>query len=75
MDVSPAGGSDGLGDIIGVGYLHLPPPEHSRTVHYYQAHYGSVSGGGEASVVVGVQSVVITVPHGLARDANSGSGG
>ena len=33
MGLSPDGGRDGGGDIVGGGYLHLSPPEHSRTVY------------------------------------------
>ena len=54
MVVSPASGSDGGGRITGGRYLHLPPREHSHTVHCDQAHYGHVAGGGEASGVMGV---------------------
>ena len=46
MDVSPAGGSDGGGGITVGGYLSLPQPEHSLTVHCNQFHYGPMSGGG-----------------------------
>ena len=38
MGLSPAGGCDGGGVISGCGDLHLPPPEHIRTVYYNQAH-------------------------------------
>ena len=35
VGVSTSGGSDGRGGVTGGGDLRLPPPEHSRTVHYY----------------------------------------
>ena len=45
MGLSPAGGCDGRGKIIGGGYLRLPLPEHSSIVYCNQAHYRPVSGG------------------------------
>ena len=30
---TPAGGCDGGSGLVGVGDLHIPPPEHSRTVY------------------------------------------
>ena len=30
----------------GGGDLHLPPPEHGRTIIFNQARYGNVYGGG-----------------------------
>ena len=55
--------------------LCLLPPEHSHTVHCDQAHYGPVSGGGEASKVTGDQAVVGTGRLELGGDADSGSVG
>ena len=45
-DNNPTGGGDGIDGNKGGGDLCIPPPEHGRTVHCNQAHYGSVSGGG-----------------------------
>ena len=39
VGLSPSGGDDGEGKIIGGGYLHLLPPEKSFTVYCDQAHY------------------------------------
>ena len=75
MGISPAGGSDGGGGVTGGGYLRLPPPEHSHKVHCSQAHYGPVSGVGEASGVTGGQSVAGTGRIGLGMDADGGLGG
>ena len=58
MGVSPSGRGGGGGGVIGSGDLSLPPPEHSRTVHWDQAHYGTVSGSGEAPGVTDIQAVV-----------------
>ena len=57
------------------GDLRLPPPEHSKIVYCYQYHYEPVSSGGEASRVMGVQSVVEIGRLGLGRDADYGLGG
>ena len=46
MGVSPARGRDDRGRITGGGDLRLPPTEHSLTVHFNQAYYRPVSGGG-----------------------------
>ena len=58
MGVPPSVGSDEGGGITGDGYLHLPPPEHSRAVYCFQAHYGPVSGDGMESKVKGGQAMV-----------------
>ena len=73
VGVPPSGGSDGGIGVTGGGDLHLPPPEHSFAVHCNRAHYGPVSGGGEASGVTGGQAVVGTGRLGLGWDADGGS--
>ena len=57
MSVSPSGGSNVIGEVIGGRDLRISPPEHSFTFHCDQAHYGPVSRGGEASGVTGGQAV------------------
>ena len=75
MDVSPSGGSDSGGGVtVGVD-LHILPPEHSRTVHCYQAHYGPISGGGAEARVKGGKVVVGSIRIGLGGDAYGGLGG
>ena len=69
--VSSAGVIDGGDGITGGGDIHIPPYEHSSTVHCNQAHYGPVSGGGAASRVKGVQYVVETGRLVLVWDADS----
>ena len=46
VDVYLTGIRYGGGGVIVGGYLCLPPPEHSHTVHCNQAHYVPVSGSG-----------------------------
>ena len=75
MGISPTGRSDGGGGVTGGGYLRLPRPEHSHTVHCYHAHYVHVSCGGEASGVMCGQAVVRAGRLGLGGDADSGLGG
>ena len=75
MGVSPAGGSSGRGSITGGGDLHLLPPEHSRTVHCDQAHYGFMSGAGAEDRVKVRQAVVGAGWLGLGRGLGGGSGG
>ena len=75
MGVSSYGGSHGVGGITVGGYLCLPPPEHSCTIHCNQVQYGPVSRDGEASRVMGVQSMVVAVKLVLVRDVDGGSGG
>ena len=75
MGVSPAGRNNGRGGVTGSGYLHLPSPGHSHTVHCNQARYGPVLGGGEASGVTGGQAVVGTGRLGLGWNADGGLGG
>ena len=72
MGVSPADGRNEGGSIIGVGYLCLPPPEHSCTVNCNQFYYGHVYDVGEASRVTGGQEVVISERIGPERDSDSG---
>ena len=73
--VSSAGRNSGRGGIAGGGYLHLPPPEHSHTVHYNEANYGPLSGDEAAAGVKGGQAVVGAGRLGLGGDADRGSGG
>ena len=75
MSVFPAGGSDGRGRIDVGQNLHIPPTEHSRTVHCNQDHCGPVSGGVEASGFKGGQAVVGTKRLRHGRDADGGSRG
>ena len=75
VGVSPSGGINGEGGITGGGYLRLPPPEKSCTVHCNQSYYGTVSGGREASGVTGDQEVVGAGRIVPGRDVDSGSGG
>ena len=56
--VPPADIGDGGGGVTEGAYLRLLLPEHSCTVHYDKEHYGPVSGGGEAYMVMGDQAVV-----------------
>ena len=58
MDVSPAGGIDFGGGIIGGGYLCLLLPEHICTVYCDQAHSGPMSGSSAYAGVRSVQEVV-----------------
>ena len=73
--VSSTGRNSGRGVITGGGYLHLPPPEHSHTVHFNQAHYGPVSGDEAAAGIKGGQSVVGSGRLGIGEDAGGSSGG
>ena len=73
--VSPAVRGDGGGGVTEGAYLRLLLPEHSCTVHYDKEHYGPVSGGGEAYMVMGDQAVVGSGRLGLGGDADGGSGG
>ena len=72
VGVSSAGGSDGRGTVTGGEDIRLPRPEHSRAVHFDQAHYGPVSGGGEISRATGGQAVVL---DGGLRGRMGGEGG
>ena len=49
LDIPSPGGVDGGGVNSGVGDLHLPPPEHCRSIYCDKADYGHVTGGGEVS--------------------------
>ena len=75
MGVSPAVVRDGGGRITGGVDLRLPSPEHSRTVHFDQAHYVPVSGGGSKARVKGCQAVVVAGRIGLGGDLEGGSVG
>ena len=59
--LSPDKGRNGRGGFAGGGNLRLPPPEHSCKFHFYQSHYGPVSGGGAKDRVKGVQVVMVAV--------------
>ena len=72
VSVSHTSRIDGGSEVAGGRYLRLPPPEHSCTVHCDQAHYGPVSGGGEASGVTGGQAVVVTLHIVLGRGSDGG---
>ena len=74
MGVSSSIGRDGGGGINGGWYLHLPPPEHSRTVYCDQAHYGPVSGVRAEAGVKGGQAVVGEGRLGLLGDTYGGLG-
>ena len=75
VGVSYSGVSNGRGRITGGEDPHLPPPEHSCTVNYDRDHYGPVSGGGEASRIIGGKAVVGSEKLGLGRYADGRSGG
>ena len=75
VSISPAGGSDDRCRIIGGGDLRLPPSENSHTLYCGQAHYGPVSGGGEASGITDGQVVVGIGRPGLKGYAYKVSGG
>ena len=69
------GGHNGKGGTSGGGDLHLLPPEYGCTFYYDQAHYGTVSSGGEETGDMGVQSVVITGRVGCGGDVDGSLGG
>ena len=75
MEIPPAGGHNGGDETVGGGDLHLPPPEHSRTVQCKQAHYGPVSGSGAATGAMGIQVVAGTGQGVCGGDEDSGLGG
>ena len=75
MGVSPAGGSDGGGEITGGGYIRLPPQEHIHTVHCVQARYRPVASVVAVSGFKGGQVVMGTVWLEFGQDADGGSGG
>ena len=74
MGLYLSGGHCGSGCIAGDGDLHIPPPEHSRTVYCGQAYYGPVSGGGAEAGVKGDQAVVGAGLIVCGGDADGGSG-
>ena len=45
LGLTPSGGCNGGGGVIGGEYLRLQPPEHRGGLYCDQAHYGPVSGG------------------------------
>ena len=73
MGVPPTGGVNGKDGPSGFGYLCSPPPEHSHTVHFNQAHYGPVSGGRATPRDKGVKEAVVAVVSGTGGDADGGS--
>ena len=72
---TPAIRCDGGGGPAGGGDLCLPPPEHSCTVYYDQAHYGLVSGGEADTGDTGIQAALGSGRDGCGGDANGGLGG
>ena len=75
MKIFPAGGRNGGSRDAGGGDLLIPPPEHGRTVHCNQAHYGPVSSGGAETGANDIQALVGTGRGGCGRDGDGGSGG
>ena len=75
MDVFPNRGSYGRVGITVGKNLPLPPPEHSQTVHFDQATYGTVSSGGKAAGVKGGKLVMGVGRFGLGGGADGRSGG
>ena len=69
------GEHDGGGGTEGGGDLRLPPPEHSHTVHYDQAHYRPVSGDKTKNGATCIQEDVETGRVGCGGDEDGGSGG
>ena len=68
LGLTNSGDGDGGGGLGGCGDICLPLPEHSRTVHYDQTHYGSVSGREADTWGAGVPLVVGTGDIGPGRD-------
>ena len=75
MGVSLAGRSDGGGGVTRGGDLRLLLPLHSREIYCDQAHYGTMSGSGEAYGITGGQAVAGTGNIGLGEYVEDGSGG
>ena len=75
MGLSPTGGHNGGGGILGGGYLRLLPLEHGCTVYCDQSHYGPVSDGRAEVRFKGDQAVVGSGRTGCGRGADGGSGG
>ena len=64
VDIPPTGGRNERSGNAGGGDIRLPPPEHGRTVHCYQAHYGPVHGGRAETGANDILSVVSFVTGG-----------
>ena len=75
MDIPPTVGRNGEGMTAGGRYLHLPPPEHSRTVHYDWDQYLCVSGSIAETKAKSLQAVVKAGQGGCGGDLVGGSGG
>ena len=75
MDIPPDGGHGGGYGTSGVGDLRLLPPEHSRTIYFYQAHYGPESGGGAEARFKVEQAVVRPGRIVFGGDVDGGLGG
>ena len=61
-----------MAEVVG-GYLHLPPPEHSRTVYCNYEHYGPVSDGRVETVTAGIHAVFGSGRGGHGGGADNGS--
>ena len=72
LSASPSEGRHGGSGFTGCGDLSIPPLEHSCTVHFNQAHYGTVSGNLESSGVTGGKKVVGARRLGIGRDVDGG---
>ena len=70
--LTPTVRGDGDSGTTGGGYLHLPPPEHSRALYCNQAHYGPVFGGRAMPGYKGLQAVVGAGGPILGGDADGG---
>ena len=75
MGVSPTGGCDGRGKIIGCEDLSLFPLKHSPTFYCDQAYYGRVSCSEVKAGVKGGHAVVGAGQIGLGGDTEIGWGG
>ena len=75
MGVPPSSRGNIRGRSAGGGDLRRPPPEHSHTVHFYQAHYGPMYSKWTMPRDNDVKSVVRAGGIGPGGDAESGSGG
>ena len=75
MGLPPTGRGNGRGGYTGVGDIHHPPPEHSRTIYCNTDNYGPVSGGGVAPRVKGVEAVMVSGGPGSMGETDGGSYG